>query len=208
MMDTYLGSDADGLDGFEFLTMAEAGEVGHLLFSGDSLAWDPPRQRLMAFRRACWYSWDAQTESLARFAASGLTFDRLLCGHGWSHDAPTDWIFTWPEALRHYLINDGDAGRTLAIDAFIEITAAYDRNTGSSEEIGVHTRAVHQECILARRRLETVHVDAGVAAEGRPAARRGHPHQRGAQRQQRHPHHPRGGEQHRPVEGGGAVRHA
>jgi hypothetical protein len=29
MMTTYLGSDADGLDGFEFLTMAEAGEVGH-----------------------------------------------------------------------------------------------------------------------------------------------------------------------------------
>jgi hypothetical protein len=30
MMDTYLGDDADALDGFEFLTMAEAGEVGHL----------------------------------------------------------------------------------------------------------------------------------------------------------------------------------
>jgi len=29
MMDTYLGDDADGLDGFEFMTMAEAGEVGH-----------------------------------------------------------------------------------------------------------------------------------------------------------------------------------
>jgi hypothetical protein len=29
MMSTYLGADADGLDGFEFLTMAEAGEVGH-----------------------------------------------------------------------------------------------------------------------------------------------------------------------------------
>jgi hypothetical protein len=29
MMSTYLGDDADGLDGFEFLTMAEAGEVGH-----------------------------------------------------------------------------------------------------------------------------------------------------------------------------------
>jgi choline dehydrogenase-like flavoprotein len=29
MMQTYLGDDADGLDGFEFLTMAEAGEVGH-----------------------------------------------------------------------------------------------------------------------------------------------------------------------------------
>ena len=29
MMDTYLGDNADGLDGFEFMTMAEAGEVGH-----------------------------------------------------------------------------------------------------------------------------------------------------------------------------------
>ena len=29
MMRTYLGSDAEGLDGFEFLVMAEAGEVGH-----------------------------------------------------------------------------------------------------------------------------------------------------------------------------------
>jgi hypothetical protein len=29
MMSIYLGSDSDDLDGFEFLTMAEAGEVGH-----------------------------------------------------------------------------------------------------------------------------------------------------------------------------------
>jgi hypothetical protein len=29
MMKTYLGEDAEALDGFEFLTMAEAGEVGH-----------------------------------------------------------------------------------------------------------------------------------------------------------------------------------
>jgi hypothetical protein len=29
MMQTYLGDDADALDGFEFLTMAEAGEAGH-----------------------------------------------------------------------------------------------------------------------------------------------------------------------------------
>ena len=29
MMDTYLDDEADDLDGFEFLTMAEAGEVGH-----------------------------------------------------------------------------------------------------------------------------------------------------------------------------------
>ncbi|MCW2923429.1 MAG: hypothetical protein JWM98_833 [Thermoleophilia bacterium] len=29
MMKTYLGDDADGLDGLEFLTMAEAAEMGH-----------------------------------------------------------------------------------------------------------------------------------------------------------------------------------
>jgi hypothetical protein len=29
MLDIYLDEDADALDGFEFLTMAEAGEVGH-----------------------------------------------------------------------------------------------------------------------------------------------------------------------------------
>jgi ferritin-like metal-binding protein YciE len=29
MMKIYLGDDADDLDGFEFLTMAEAGELGH-----------------------------------------------------------------------------------------------------------------------------------------------------------------------------------
>ena len=29
MAATYLGDDADGLDGFEFMVMAEAGEVGH-----------------------------------------------------------------------------------------------------------------------------------------------------------------------------------
>ena len=29
MMSTYLGGDAEALDGFEFLTMAEAAEVGH-----------------------------------------------------------------------------------------------------------------------------------------------------------------------------------
>ncbi len=60
---------------------------GRLLFSGDSLAWDPKPERLMAFRRACWYSWEEQTASLDRFAASGLRFDRLFCGHGWSRDA-------------------------------------------------------------------------------------------------------------------------
>jgi hypothetical protein len=34
MMKTYLGDDSDGLDGFEFLFMAEAGEVGHWAILG------------------------------------------------------------------------------------------------------------------------------------------------------------------------------
>ena len=34
MADTYLGDDADGLDGLEFRTMAEAGEVGHWAILG------------------------------------------------------------------------------------------------------------------------------------------------------------------------------
>ena len=34
MMSTYLGDDADGLDGFEFLIMTEAGEVGHWVVLG------------------------------------------------------------------------------------------------------------------------------------------------------------------------------
>ena len=59
----------------------------HMVFSGDSLAWDPRGEHLTAFRGACWYSWPAQRQSLGRFASSGITFDRLFCGHGWSHDA-------------------------------------------------------------------------------------------------------------------------
>jgi hypothetical protein len=34
MMHTYLGDDADGLDGLEFLLMAEAGELGHVEIAG------------------------------------------------------------------------------------------------------------------------------------------------------------------------------
>ncbi|HNH85508.1 MAG TPA: hypothetical protein PLE93_00270 [Solirubrobacterales bacterium] len=35
MMSTYLGDDSDGLDGLEFMTMAEAGEVGHWEILGE-----------------------------------------------------------------------------------------------------------------------------------------------------------------------------
>lgn len=63
---------------------------GHLLFSGDSLAWSPGPGRLTAFRNACWHSWPEQQRSLTRFAEARHPFDRLFCGHGWSHDAPAD----------------------------------------------------------------------------------------------------------------------
>jgi len=65
---------------------------GHLLFSGDSLAWDRGTDLLHAFRRACWHSWPEQIGSLGRLAASEFTFDRLFCGHGWSHDASAEWF--------------------------------------------------------------------------------------------------------------------
>lgn len=62
----------------------------HLLFSGDSLSWNHRSARLHAFQQACWYSWPEQTAALGRFADSDLRFDRLFCGHGWSHDLDAD----------------------------------------------------------------------------------------------------------------------
>jgi len=49
MMQTYLGGDADELDGFEFLTMAEAGEVGHWEILGqlNEQAGDPQLQEIV-----------------------------------------------------------------------------------------------------------------------------------------------------------------
>jgi hypothetical protein len=47
MMDTYLDDDADALDGFEFLTMAEAAEVGHLQVLGTMGAGDAQVRELV-----------------------------------------------------------------------------------------------------------------------------------------------------------------
>ena len=49
MMSTYLGDDSDDLDGFEFLTMAEAGEVGHwtILAKLNERAGDPRLRELI-----------------------------------------------------------------------------------------------------------------------------------------------------------------
>ncbi|MET0727800.1 MAG: MBL fold metallo-hydrolase [Acidimicrobiales bacterium] len=54
------------------------------LFTGDSLAWSHERQDLTAFRGACWYSWTAQSDSLARLAHRHR-FAAVLPGHGGRH---------------------------------------------------------------------------------------------------------------------------
>jgi glyoxylase-like metal-dependent hydrolase (beta-lactamase superfamily II)/ferredoxin len=50
------------------------------LFTGDHLAWDESRDRLYAFRNACWYSWSEQTESMKRLLP--YRFEWVLPGHG------------------------------------------------------------------------------------------------------------------------------
>ena len=57
MMSTYLGSDADDLDGFEFLTMAEAGEVGPGRSSASST------RRPARPRSASWWSGRSRSRS-------------------------------------------------------------------------------------------------------------------------------------------------
>jgi len=56
------------------------------LFTGDSLAWSFARNDLQAFRDACWYSWEAQAQSLERLAA--YRFEWILAGHGGSVHLP------------------------------------------------------------------------------------------------------------------------
>ncbi|MDV6235453.1 MBL fold metallo-hydrolase [Leptospira ellisii] len=51
-----------------------------ILFTGDHLAFQPGRERLIAFRDACWYSWKEQTESMQKLEA--YSFERILPGHG------------------------------------------------------------------------------------------------------------------------------
>lgn len=58
------------------------------LFTGDSLAWSEERKQLVAFRDACWYSWEALTESLARLEPH--RFEWVLPGHGWSVHLPAE----------------------------------------------------------------------------------------------------------------------
>lgn len=67
------------------------------LFTGDSLAWDLRRGDLTAFRDACWYSWEAQTASLARLAER--RFEWVLPGHGGFAHRPAEEMKQRLEAL-------------------------------------------------------------------------------------------------------------
>jgi glyoxylase-like metal-dependent hydrolase (beta-lactamase superfamily II)/ferredoxin len=54
------------------------------LFTGDHLAWSRRRKGLVAFRDACWYSWNEQIRSMERLL--DYSFEWVLPGHGaWHH---------------------------------------------------------------------------------------------------------------------------
>lgn len=55
------------------------------LFTGDHLAWSARRGHLIAFRDACWYSWEEQTRSMERLL--DYSFEWVLPGHGAWHQA-------------------------------------------------------------------------------------------------------------------------
>ncbi|WP_239651690.1 hypothetical protein [Neosynechococcus sphagnicola] len=59
------------------------------LFTGDHLAWSEELQQLIGFRRACWYSWTEQIQSMQRLAT--YEFEWVLPGHGrrYHSDRPT-----------------------------------------------------------------------------------------------------------------------
>lgn len=54
--------------------------AGKFLFSGDHVAFDLRRDRIYAFRGACWFDWHVQIESMHKVAE--LQFEHLLPGHG------------------------------------------------------------------------------------------------------------------------------
>lgn len=72
---------------------------GRHLFTGDHLAWSPQRERLTAFRDACWYSWKEQIASMKRLR--GVPFSWVLPGHGRiHHDTPSEMAASLEECIR------------------------------------------------------------------------------------------------------------
>ncbi|MEC4805876.1 MAG: MBL fold metallo-hydrolase [Jaaginema sp. PMC 1079.18] len=58
------------------------------LFSGDHLAWSEEKQQLIAFRRACWYSWPVLIQSMEKLQS--YRFEWVLPGHGRRYHADVD----------------------------------------------------------------------------------------------------------------------
>lgn len=56
-----------------------------VLFTGDHLAWSEELQTLIAFRRACWYSWPVLLQSMQRLL--NYSFEWVLPGHGRRYSA-------------------------------------------------------------------------------------------------------------------------
>lgn len=74
------------------------------LFTGDHLAWSDDLHQLIAFRRACWYSWSELKTSMKKLAA--YSFEWVLPGHGRRHHADTETMqqdmqkcLTWMEKV-------------------------------------------------------------------------------------------------------------
>lgn len=57
----------------------------NVLFTGDHLAWSPELHHLIAFRRACWYSWPHLIQSMQRLTE--YSFEWVLPGHGQRYHA-------------------------------------------------------------------------------------------------------------------------
>lgn len=55
------------------------------LFTGDHLAWSDSLKQLIAFRRACWYSWSELAKSMTKLTQ--YSFEWVLPGHGRRHHA-------------------------------------------------------------------------------------------------------------------------
>ncbi len=65
------------------------------LFTGDHLAWSARRGHLLAFRDACWYSWEEQIRSMESLL--DYSFEWVLPGHGAWHGPES------PAAMRREL---------------------------------------------------------------------------------------------------------